>query len=195
MTNEQVVAYWLERGVGYHEEARLEKEFYKEQERLFVDAVRFVRPRRSIVDVGCGFGRVTKVLAQAFPRSEVFGIDVSPDQLCEAEERCSGLRNACFYVHDLFSRERIKVGGTYDVAVCAELLMHIPDASLDHVLSRILEVAPAMVHDVDPNWRRDDVVAKHCFYHDYLAMYEKMGLDVREVVDGQHKLLVARRRR
>jgi trans-aconitate 2-methyltransferase len=47
---------------------------------------------RKIVDVGCGPGNSTELLAQRYPRTDILGIDSSPAMLEEARKRLPSLR-------------------------------------------------------------------------------------------------------
>ncbi len=55
-----------------------------------------------VVDFGCGSGHATNLLAAAFPRSTVWGIDLSPEAIAAggAEARRLGLSNVQFRVAD-----------------------------------------------------------------------------------------------
>jgi trans-aconitate 2-methyltransferase len=46
-----------------------------------------LRQPRLVVDLGCGPGNSTEVLAQRFPQSQIVGLDSSPDMLRKARER------------------------------------------------------------------------------------------------------------
>lgn len=48
-------------------------------ERRQVDALRVIRPRQSVIDVGCGYGRMLDLLAAQRWRGKYIGFDVSPD--------------------------------------------------------------------------------------------------------------------
>ena len=68
-------------------------EFETERTRPAIDLlsrISHLRPR-SIIDVGCGPGNSTELLARAFPDAEIIGIDTSPEMVASAAERLPGI--------------------------------------------------------------------------------------------------------
>jgi len=70
--------------------------FERERELPFADALALVGPlpaRARIVDLGCGTGKLTRKLADAYPDARVIGLDTSASMLAgaKAHER-AGLR-------------------------------------------------------------------------------------------------------
>ena len=74
-----------------------------------------------MVDIGCGPGNSTEVLAQRFPEAEVSGIDSSPDMVAAARERMPSVR---FEVADVASW---RPEGRYDVILSNAVLQWLPD--------------------------------------------------------------------
>ncbi|MGA8739384.1 MAG: hypothetical protein WB501_10195, partial [Nitrososphaeraceae archaeon] len=58
--------YWLERGKVYKQEFQYNKKF-KLQEQTLVEYLKKNIPFSTVLEVGCGFGRITKILLSAFP--------------------------------------------------------------------------------------------------------------------------------
>jgi 2-polyprenyl-6-hydroxyphenyl methylase/3-demethylubiquinone-9 3-methyltransferase len=104
--------------------------------------LRFIRQRvdpagRKIVDVGCGGGILTEALAAA--GGDVTGIDLGPAALAaaEAHRRSSGL--AISYRRIDAESLAATSPAAYDMAVCMELLEHVPDpASLVAACARLV---------------------------------------------------------
>jgi SAM-dependent methyltransferase len=115
-----------------------------------------IDPGTRVLDVGCGVGRWSRLLAARGAR--VTGVDLSPTMIAEAQRRtaASGLAGRCrFLVQDSATLE---IEGTFDLIVCVTMLQHMLDASaLRSALQRmarhlapqgrliILEAAPARV--------------------------------------------------
>lgn len=78
-------------------------------------------PRR-ILDLGCGTGSTTLMLKQAFPQSEVIGLDLSPPMLVVAQDKAQKAGLAVPFVHG----NAMETGfpeASFD-AVTASLLFH-----------------------------------------------------------------------
>src|SRR5215510_10416380 len=50
---------------------------------------------RSVYDLGCGPGNITRLLAERWPAAAVAGVDSSPDMLAEAEREAPGVAFQC----------------------------------------------------------------------------------------------------
>jgi 2-polyprenyl-3-methyl-5-hydroxy-6-metoxy-1,4-benzoquinol methylase len=113
-------------------------------------------PGMRVLDVGCGVGRWSRLLASRGAR--VTGVDLSPTMIAQAERRAaaSGLTDRCrFIVQDTAALE---VGGTFDLILCVTVLQHLTDlTALRCALRRmarhleaggrlvLLEAAPARI--------------------------------------------------
>jgi trans-aconitate 2-methyltransferase len=78
---------------------------------------------RSVVDLGCGPGNSTELLAERFPGARVCGVDSSADMVAAARARLPALR------FELGSIERWleKDGGRFDVILANAVLQWLPD--------------------------------------------------------------------
>jgi SAM-dependent methyltransferase len=80
-----------------------------------------VPPNGRVLDVGCGSGSMSRLIAGSFPQAEVVGVDLREQYLdyARARARDEGLRNLTFRIGDVFA-------------------LPFPDASFDVVWSKYL---------------------------------------------------------
>jgi cyclopropane fatty-acyl-phospholipid synthase-like methyltransferase len=76
-----------------------------------------------IVEIGCGFGRLTRVVAQRYPAATVSGIDVNPHVLEEAAaiDAAKGVRNTRYVCQDHLGGFTGGVDAIYSVTVFQHL--------------------------------------------------------------------------
>ncbi|MBZ5737752.1 trans-aconitate 2-methyltransferase [Nocardioides mangrovi] len=108
-----------------------------ERGRPFVDLLARVRADApsTVVDLGCGPGNLTTLLAARWPGADVLGLDSSPEMIGKARE-LAGIR---FQVADL--REWRPAPGSVDVLVSNATLQWVPGH---------LELLPRLVQAVAP---------------------------------------------
>jgi ubiquinone/menaquinone biosynthesis C-methylase UbiE len=82
-----------------------------------------VEPGSRVMDVGCGIGRLTRVLARR--AAHVTAVDISPEMLARAQELNPGLDNVEWVLGEGDSLAGIE-RGSHDAVVCHEVLQHIP---------------------------------------------------------------------
>lgn len=83
----------------------------------------FLRNQNSVLDAGCGNGRITKVLAQnAPPSAKIFGWDINPGV---AEANLADMKNVTVLEVDLATAELPPE--KFDFIYCQEVLHHLPD--------------------------------------------------------------------
>ncbi len=143
-----------------------------------------IAPGTRVLDIGCGIGRWSRLLAARGAR--VTGIDLSPTMVAEAERRAaaSGLSSRCrFLVQDSAALE---AAGPFDLILCVTVLQHILDVgALRSALQRmtqhlgpqgrlvILEAAPARLASRCNT--RVFTARQRAFY---LALFHECGLRV-----------------
>ena len=81
-------------------------EYYKEHSQpqhksalKIIDAIKF-NGNESILDIGCGDGKITAELARRVPNGSVIGIDASPDMIKQAICDFSDIKNVSFICQD-----------------------------------------------------------------------------------------------
>jgi 2-polyprenyl-3-methyl-5-hydroxy-6-metoxy-1,4-benzoquinol methylase len=164
-------------------------EFYNRMihscQRLALEPWFDIWPGARVLDVGCGVGRWSSILA--LRGAHVTGVDLSPTMINEARRRAdaNGVGDRCrFLVQDL---TQLDAGEQFDLVLGVTVLQHILDAvSVREALQRmtahlapggrmvLLEAAPARI-------------AKHCdttvfrarHRSTYIQLFEECGLELR----------------
>jgi trans-aconitate 2-methyltransferase len=91
---------------------------------------------RSVIDIGCGPGNSTEVLAARYPQSRIAGIDSSPDMIAAARRR---LPLVTFSVEDV---QDCDLGGPFEVILANAVLQWVPHHEM--LLPRLIgNLAPA----------------------------------------------------
>ena len=146
-----------------------------------------VRPGTRVLDVGCGVGRWSRILARR--GAQVTGIDLSPTMIAQARRRAAqaGLNERCrFMTQDLAALE---AGERFDLILGVTVLQHIlePDAlraavlrMTDHLAAGgrmvLLEAAPTrLAHHCD------STIFKARRRSEYLDLFASCGLKVQAI--------------
>jgi SAM-dependent methyltransferase len=144
-----------------------------------------VKPGTRVLDVGCGVGRWSRLLAAK--GASVTGVDLSPTMISQAQQRAAaeGVADRCqFRVQDL---SRLDVGGQFDVVLGVTVLQHILEPALLRAAVRrmtahltpggrmiLLEAAPTGSVD-----RCDSTVFRARQRHVYLDLFRECDLELR----------------
>ncbi len=174
--------YWFEHGKMYKGNFRYNKN-YELQERFVIDYLKkIVSPSSSfstILEIGCGFGRITKLLLSNFPDVlEYLAIDLSPDQIENAKEFVRPVIETRehnpieFMVSDIQSFQNQK---RYDLVIASEVLMHILPSEIEEVMIKLVGMSNEHVVNID--WYEQETpkkAAPHNFIHEYEKIYKNI---------------------
>ncbi|MBE0608003.1 MAG: class I SAM-dependent methyltransferase [Dehalococcoidia bacterium] len=135
--------------------------------RKVVRRVRAVRPA-SVVELGCGPGRLLTALANAEAAPEIVGLDLSPYMLERAKARLQQGEARLLHADGLAVPAN---QGAFDVAVAAHYVGHLPGeirAQAVHEITRIVRPGGRVIiaeHSWHP-WPRDPLlVLRHASWH------------------------------
>lgn len=173
--------YWFERGKKYRDEYRPNK-YAELQENILLDYLKNIPISSSfstILEVGCGFGRIAKLLLSNFPNIlEYIAIDLSPHQIENAKEFVKAVidikeRNPLkFIVSDIQSFQNEK---KYDLIISSEVLLHVLPSEIEKIMNKIVDMANKHIINID--WYEGKTpknAAPHNFIHQYETIYRSM---------------------
>jgi len=118
---------------------------------------------KSVLDVGCGFGRIGELLADR--DVDYTGIDVSDEMIRAARKR---LPDGKFRTTSL---EAFAPTETYDLVLAVEFLMHVPPEEIVDAVATMRSLANR--HIVTCDWTEPikKAAAPHNWLHDYEALF------------------------
>jgi SAM-dependent methyltransferase len=146
-----------------------------------------VHPGMRVLDVGCGVGRWSRLLAAR--GASVTGIDLSPTMVAEARRRASArpLRGRCrFLVQDLSA---LQAEEKFDLVLSVTVLQHILDtaalrAALQRMVEHLAEDGTLILLEAAPERSAgdcDSAIFRARARTSYLQLFDDCGLEVRAV--------------
>lgn len=140
---------------------------HKETELILRTLFRSLDPQpQSVIDVGCGGGRLARVLLQELPQAQYAGVDLAEAQL-ELTKAVRG--DGDFYLsrlQDFIPDKR------WDMALCSEVLLHIPPSDIRVAVRNLGRLAPLLVL-VDWTETVNGPIAEWNWLHDYDALFKR----------------------
>ncbi len=121
--------YWHERGKVYKQNFRYNKDFVLQEDMLvsYLGDNIFTASdsTKSVLELGCGYGRITKILLTKFPKmiKEYLAVESISHQIENAKEYVGSADNKItFSVSDIQSLDTNK---KYDLVILSEVLLHV----------------------------------------------------------------------
>lgn len=166
------VAYWRERGKTYFDDYQPGPD-RETQELALAGILRQLAPH-TVLDVGCGFGRMALIVMQTLPDTTYLGIDVSVHQVMHAvgmvrEPRAAFLAMA---LEDLPEQRE-----PWDLVLACEFLMHVPPERIEATVARLIGIGRTLV-TLDWDQPIDAEPMAHNFLHDYRALLGRDAVHV-----------------
>ena len=163
--------YWAKRGQTYEQEAR-ERGWWDAEDLPLIDLIGELKPS-TILEIGCGYGRVGAAIQRHFPDVEYTGIDISAD-LIEASRR--RLPKAELIVADIATWDADR---QWDLVLAANTLGHIRPEDLAAVWAKMQKWARRDIIHID--WNEVGKRTAYQFGHSYQGLH---GRALREIPMG-----------
>ena len=197
--------YWIEQGKVYKNNFRYNNKFELQEyilteyltSNIFTPTNSGDEPAEfSVLEVGCGFGRITRLLLTNFGRSitKYVAADMSPDQIRNAkqfledlnlEDKAMPTDNGSKSKHDIrleFIVSDIQslhftglINQKYDLVLACEVLLHVLPSEIRQVMNQLTEMSNKHIINVD--WYEEELpkkIAPHNFIHHYEEIYAKI---------------------
>ena len=154
--------YWVKRGRKYEQDFKRTPAFDVQEQALLatLDGLSF----DSILELGCGFGRVTQLLAGRYD-VPVTALDISPDQLAAAALR---VPSAEYIESSILGFE--PAPRRWALVIAVEVLMHVPPSEIEATVAKLRELSSALIVTVDYDGPPAGLSA-HNWAHDYNALF------------------------
>jgi SAM-dependent methyltransferase len=201
--------YWIEQGKVYQDNFRYNSKF-ELQERFLIDYLTSnifsttnsdSKPvKLSVLEVGCGFGRITRLILENFGRLilKYTAVDMSPDQIRNAkkfvgdqslerqdvptvdESESKKDERLEFVVSDIQSLTSSHVSNLkYDLVLACEVLLHVLPSEIHQVVYQLTEMSNNHIINID--WY-EEVVPKKIAPHNFIHRYEEIYANIPSVM-------------
>lgn len=155
------MTYWAERGKTFEAEATA-RGWDRAEEPALTDLLATLQ-FESVLDVGCGFGRVGQGLVEARPWLRYVGMDVSPDLVMAAQRRLPGREIVCA---DLVTWQDDRL---FDLVLAVSVLSHIRPEAVEGVIAKLWQAAR---HDlVVLDWDNVGAETPYQWGHDFGSLF------------------------
>jgi len=168
--------YWVECGKKYKERFEYNKK-YQLQETMLIDYLKTISPFSSVIEIGCGFGRITKLLlSNFFHIEEYIAVDISLHQIENAKEYIKTTKSNTdlqFVVSDI---RLLEIKKKYDLVLASEFFMHVLPSDINNVIRKIVGLSNKHVVNID--WYEEQIPrrsAPHNFIHRYEKIYKEIS--------------------
>ncbi len=133
---------------------------------------------QTLLDLGCGAGYGSFLIAKKYPSIEVLGVDYDPDGIRDATNLYR-LPNLRFAVANAMTWDLPELSGSFDAIVSFDSIEHIPhrELVLEHIVGHVNDAlylstpcgAPA--NDLTPVWPAHRIEYGTASLYDFLARY------------------------
>ena len=162
--------YWLKRGSGYLSEFKRHNPLTRYRFWRQEQAIRNALPNdiESVLEIGCGFGRITKILLENHDIERIVATDISPDQIASAKRQITDDR----VEFQVISVLDLDYHNEFDLVIASEVLMHIPPHQIRDVVNRMERASRQYVMNVDWHAPGEPLEAGgYCWQHDYCSLH------------------------
>ncbi len=151
-------------------------ELYELQNNRLLETLKKI-PFRSVLEIGSGLGRVTKMILDNFMVEEYAMLDISTEfvsaLLHNVDFKKYATRTYTIVVGDIADQRVVDAFGNreYDLVIAVEVMMHIKPIHIFNVLGSMMYLSKRHVVHLDYCTEDNVELAPHNFNHDYEGLY------------------------
>jgi SAM-dependent methyltransferase len=145
-------------------------------EAILMDLLPSLNPIHSVLDVGCGRGRLASLLGDALPAAHYTGLDIGEAQTQATQAVRSDGVVFKTPIQDFDNKHN------YDLILCSEVLMHIPPNEIEQVAKKLLKMAVKYIVLIEWTQPIGDVQpAEWNWIHDYRALFGEERIELERI--------------
>jgi len=167
--------FWLKKGKKWYKGEHKRYPLLEVPE--YLEKIEF----NSVLEFGCGAGRISKLLLDKFKVDDYVAFDISPDQINHAKEQCKE-HQADFQVSTI---QKFVSDKKFDLVIGTGVLGHIHPNDIMQVIQHLLSFTKKNFIHVDaepfqPVWKNYNSKfnrAIHTYRHDWNQIYRDINLN------------------
>ena len=177
--------FWNKRGKSFHEDNPYSEKEYKEQEQLILSYLKNLK-FLSVLEVGCGYGRITKLINQNFEIQNYLATDLSSDLVKVASDYNKEFQNIEFKQSTI---QDLGLDKKFDLVIGIEVLQHVLPTDIQSVAQKLVDISNKYVINVDISFdKKPEYLARHNFGHNYNEIFSKCS-GIKNIAEKKFELL------
>ncbi|SEA49246.1 Methyltransferase domain-containing protein [Desulfuromusa kysingii] len=148
---------------------------------------------KSLIDLGCGPGNVSKIFFDQNPSYEITGFDLSEEMVNQAKQN---VPNGQFYVGDLRS---IDLQETYDIAIASFCIVHLSNKETEKFIQNISKIINhngylylSFMEGNKTQYEATCFSEKEIYFNYFkraviIKLLEKAGFEIKEISEQNYK--------
>ena len=164
--------YWSKQHENQHS--------YQLQCKILIDQLKKI-DFNSLLDYGCGYGRILKIIENKFPNASIEGCDVSHHQLDNARQYIGTNSECKLFLCD--GKKIPRTDNTYDVVYTVDVLLHQTHDLINDIRREILRVSNKFIVLFEGNYKDDEVekdkiinnIEKTTYKHNHIEFFINNG--------------------
>lgn len=147
-----------------------------QQEAVIRELLAPLKGIRTVIDVGCGGGRLAAVVRDILPAASYTGLDLGEAQLASTRKIRPDGEFILGRLQDFRTRRK------WDLVLCSEVMLHIPPVDIAAAAANLRALSRKWLLTVDWTQPVSGPIAEWNWLHDYDALYsgvkraERVGL-------------------